>query len=89
MTDVLEAEKTNTPTSMIEWEWSSEHWLWRGPKTADAQPVVYLAGRQRLSVRRFVFELFNGPLKRSDRVRLACGRQSCIRPTHLAKEAKL
>ena len=62
-----------------------DHWTWRGQRKNGSTPVVYVAkeGRRRaVSIRRFLFELLNGPA--ASRVREACGREGCVNPEHVA-----
>ena len=82
--DPLDAEKTGAATSLLDIQWNGkECWLWRGPVSSSGFPLVYLAGRSRSSIRRFVFELTNRPLRRSEQVTTTCGTHRCVKPAHL------
>jgi hypothetical protein len=83
----LRSELEHAPTSMVRQGIEVDRkfadcLIWRGAMSGES-PVAYGANRERLSIRRFVFEVVNRPLRRSEHVTTSCRTHRCILPAHL------
>lgn len=56
--------------------------LWTGQKMSNGSGRVILAS-QRVTLRRYVFALYHGELKRGEFVRNICPNANCLNPAHL------
>lgn len=59
-------------------------WNWNGLSTDTGYPMVNFQG-QRLGVRRLMYEIHVGDIKKGASVRMHCGNVQCVNPEHMSK----